>query len=118
MLTKCENMTHLGCERMDAVKELMLLNSEDICKNICCYECKKAHSQCGYSCNKATYLEEERKIYNSEELRQEKLLGIKCYNCEKEINQEGKKMNILNEETDCIWLCNDCFKKMGGKENG
>ena len=40
--------------------------------------------------------------YKDEELRQEKLLGIKCYNCAKEITQEGHKANIRSDEADCV----------------
>ena len=50
-------------------------------------------------------------------MRQEKLLGIKCYNCAKEINQEGHKANIRSDEADCIWLCDDCFHKACGDQS-
>ena len=45
---ECENLTTLGCERMDSVKELMLLEQIEsneeldlnrICKNQCCKDC-------------------------------------------------------------------------------
>lgn len=138
---ECGNMTSFGCKRMDGVKELIMMEikeeiedmkeqdearrqelivmvqQEKICKNVCCYGCEKANS-CVYTCNRVYWPDEERKIkYNDEELRQEKLLGIKCYNCEKEINQEGHKANIRSDVTDCVWLCDDCFKRACGDQS-
>ena len=49
---ECENLTTLGCERMDSVKELMLLEQIEsneeldlnrICKNQCCYTCGRIY---------------------------------------------------------------------------
>ena len=112
---KCGNLTYLGCKRMDAVKELMPLNNDGICTNICCNSCKEV---CSYRCNQADLSNAERaKNYESEELRQEKLLGIKCYNCAKEINQEGHKMNICSAEADSVWLCDECFHKACGDQS-
>ena len=81
---ECGSMTSFGCERMDGVKELIMAEIEEAIEEI---------------------------KEKDEELRQEKLLGIKCYNCAKEINQEGHKANIRSDEADCVWLCDDCFKK-------
>ena len=114
---ECGNLTQFGCGRMDGVKEIMEYNNDGICTNICCYGCEKSNS-CVYKCNRVDWPDEERKInYNDEELRQEKLLGIKCYNCAKEINQEGHKMNIRSDEADCVWLCDDCFHKACGDQS-
>lgn len=46
---ECENMTPFGCERMDAVKELQLIemieswyfDTDTLCKNQCCKECEQ-----------------------------------------------------------------------------
>ena len=112
---KCGNLTSFGCDRMSAVKELMALNNEGICTNICCNNCDKFHT-CAYKCNQADSTNMDRaKNYISEELRMEMLLGIKCYNCKKEINQHGHKINIITDDTDCIWLCDKCYKKIGGR---
>ena len=114
---KCGNLTAWGCDIMSAVKELMALNNEGICTNICCNNCDKFHT-CASKCNQADSTNMDRaKNYISEELRMEMLLGIKCYNCKKEINQHGHKINIITDDTDCIWLCNECWKKVGGREN-
>lgn len=138
---KCGNMTSFGCKRMDGVKELIMMEikeeiedikeknevrrpeliamiqQEKMCNNVCCYGCEK-DNLCVYRCNRVDWPDEERKInYNDEELRQEKLLGIKCYNCAKEINQEGHKMNICSAEADCIWLCDECFMKACGDQS-
>lgn len=54
---ECENMTPFGCERMDSVKELMLLEQIEsneeldlnrICKNQCCKDCDNTN-QCCYT---------------------------------------------------------------------
>ena len=114
---KCGNLTPFGCERMDAVKELMALNNEGICTNICCNKCDKL-STCAYKCHQADSTNMDRaKNHIGEELHMEMLLGIKCYNCKKEINQHGHKINIITDDTDCIWLCDECWKKVGGREN-
>ena len=125
---KCGNMTSFGCKRMDGVKELIMMEirspeliamiqQEKMCTNACCYGCEKSNL-CVYRCNRVDWPDEERKInYNDEELRQEKLLGIKCYNCAKEINQEGHKANIRSDEADCVWLCDDCFHKACGDQS-
>ena len=114
---KCGNLTSFGCDRMSAVKELMALNNEGICTNICCNNCDKFHN-CAYKCNQADSTNMDRaKNHIGEELHMEMLLGIKCYNCKNEINQQGHIINIISEETDCIWLCNECWKKVGGREN-
>lgn len=114
---KCGNLTAWGCDRMSAVKELMALNNEGICTNICCNNCDKFHT-CAYKCNQADSTNMDRaKNYISEELRMEMLLGIKCYNCKREINQHGYKINIINDDADCIWLCDECWKKVGGRES-
>lgn len=138
---KCGNMTSFGCKRMDGVKELIMMEikeeiedikeknevrrqeliaiiqQEKMCTNACCYGCEKSNL-CVYTCNRVYWPDEERKInYNDEELRQEKLLGIKCYNCAKEINQEGHKANIRSDEADCVWLCDDCFHKACGDQS-
>lgn len=112
---KCGNLTSFGCDRMSAVKELMALNNEGICTNICCNNCDKFHT-CAYKCNQADSTNMDRaKNHIGEELHQEMLLGIKCYNCKKEINQHGHKINIITDDTDCIWLCDECWKKVGGR---
>lgn len=58
---ECENLTTLGCERMDAVKELILLEQiengieldlNNICKQQCCKDCK---DKCSYECGKVKY---------------------------------------------------------------
>ena len=60
---KCENMTPFGCERMDAVKELMLfeqiesdieLDLNNICKRQCCKDCD---NKCSYECGRVKYLD-------------------------------------------------------------
>lgn len=62
-MEECENLTTLGCERMDAVKELMLfeqiengieLDLNDICKQQCCKGCK---DKCSYECGRVKYLD-------------------------------------------------------------
>lgn len=138
---ECGSMTSFGCERMDGVKELIMaeieeaieeikeqdearrpeliamIQQEKMCTNACCYGCEKSNL-CVYTCNRVDWPDEERKInYKDEELRQEKLLGIKCYNCAKEINQEGHKANIRSDVTDCVWLCDDCFKRACGDQS-
>lgn len=112
---KCADMTHLGCERMDYVKDLMLVNKEDhLCKNMCCIGCEDRNS-CSYHCNRSDLPGEKRMIPTyDEELKTEKLLGIRCYKCGKIINQQGHKLNILSEEADCLWYCDDCFKWLCG----
>ena len=60
---KCENLTTLGCPRMDAVKELMLLEQiennveldlKNICRNQCCKDCE---NKCSYECGRVKYLD-------------------------------------------------------------
>ena len=59
---ECENMTPCGCERMDAVKELQLIemieswyfDTDTLCKNQCCKECEKI-KKCGYRCGRITW---------------------------------------------------------------
>lgn len=111
---ECSEMTHLGCEKMDFVKELMLTNREEIlCKNMCCVGCEES---CGYRCGRADLSKEKRMIpiRDSEEVIQEKLLGIRCYRCGKEINQEGCNLNVLSFEVSHLWYCEDCFKWLCG----
>lgn len=112
---ECSNMSIFGCERMDYVKELMLADREElICINMCCIGCLE---NCGYRCNKSKGTKEGRLAPNiSEELETEKLLGIRCYNCGKEINREGHKLNILSDEVEEIWFCDDCFKSLIGSK--
>ena len=60
---ECENLTTLGCPRMDAVKELMLLEQiesdleidlNEICKRQCCKDCE---NKCSYECGRVKYLD-------------------------------------------------------------
>ena len=60
---ECKNLTTLGCERMDAVKELMLLeliesdleiDLNEICKRQCCKDCE---NKCSYECGRVKYLD-------------------------------------------------------------
>ena len=60
---ECENLTTLGCPRMDAVKELMLfeqiesdieLDLNKICKRQCCKDCD---NKCSYECGRVNYLD-------------------------------------------------------------
>ena len=60
---ECENLTTLGCERMNSVKELMLfeqiesdieLDLNNICRKQCCKECD---NKCSYECGKVKYLD-------------------------------------------------------------
>lgn len=60
---ECENLTTLGCPRMDAVKELMLfeqiecdieLDLNKICKRQCCKDCD---NKCSYECGRVKYLD-------------------------------------------------------------
>lgn len=60
---ECENLTTLGCERMDAVKELMMfeqiengieLDLNNICRKQCCKDCD---NKCSYECGKVKYLD-------------------------------------------------------------
>lgn len=110
----CGNLTYLGCKRMDIAKELMALNNDGICANICCNNCDK-FTNCAYKCQQANKSNQYRlNNFISEELQQELLLGIKCYNCQKEINQQGHMLNILSEETDSVWLCDECYNYVCG----
>ena len=69
---ECENLTTLGCERMDAVKELMLfeqiesnveLDLNNICKRQCCKDCD---NKCSYECGKVKYLDPIEKFKQEE----------------------------------------------------
>ena len=113
---ECESMTYLGCERMDYVKELMLVNREEIiCKNMCCIGCQDSN-KCSYHCNRSDLPKEERLIptRDSEEIRQEKILGIRCYRCGKEINRQGTRIGICSAEIEEAWICEECIKEMCG----
>lgn len=115
---KCADMTVFGCERMDYVKNLMLVNKEKhICKNMCCIDCEDKN-MCSYHCNRSEWPENERMIPTyDEELEMERLLGIRCYNCKKVINQEGHKMKTCSSRVECLYLCNDCFKRVIGDQS-
>lgn len=115
---KCGDMTHLGCERQDYVKELMLANKEEhICKNACCIGCADKNI-CAYHCNRSEWPEEKRLIPTYDEnIEMERLLGIRCYNCKKVINQEGHRLNVFSSEVECVYLCEDCFKKVIGDQS-
>ena len=74
---ECENMTPFGCERMDTVKELMLLeqieNNEEldlnrICKNQCCKGCDNLN-KCGYTCGRISW-KDPAKEFKKEEIKQ------------------------------------------------
>lgn len=76
---ECENMTPFGCERMDSVKELMLLeqieNNEEldlsrVCKNQCCKDCDNLN-KCGYTCGRISWKDPV------EEFKQEEIKTIK-----------------------------------------
>lgn len=69
---ECENLTTLGCERMDSVKELMLfeqiesdieLDLNNICKRQCCKDCD---NKCSYECGKVKYLDPVEKFKQEE----------------------------------------------------
>ena len=69
---ECENLTTLGCERMDSVKELMLfeqiesdieLDLNNICKRQCCKDCD---NKCSYECGKVKYLDPVEKFKKEE----------------------------------------------------
>ena len=116
---ECSEMTYLGCEKMNYVKELMLANREEIlCKNMCCINCENANL-CGYLCERSRLSKEKRltPIRDSEEIQMERLLGIRCYNCKKVINQEGHRLNVFSSEVECVYLCEDCFKKVIGDQS-
>lgn len=60
---ECENLTTLGCPRMDAVKELMLLEQiennveldlKNICRNQCYKDCDNLN-KCGYTCGRISW---------------------------------------------------------------
>ena len=113
---ECSDMTHLGCERMDYVKELMLANREkSICKNMCCIGCQDKN-MCSYNCNRSDLPKEERMIpvLDSEEIRQEKLLGIRCYRCGKVINRQGIRQGKEASGIEEVWICEQCIKEMCG----
>ena len=72
---KCENLTTLGCERMDSVKELMLfeqiesdieLDLNNICRKQCCKDCD---NKCNYECGKVKYLDPVEQ-FKKEEIKQ------------------------------------------------
>lgn len=72
---ECESLTTLGCERMDAVKELMLLEQiesnveldlNNICKRQCCKDCD---NKCNYECGKVKYLDPVEQ-FKKEEIKQ------------------------------------------------
>ena len=69
---ECENLTTLGCERMNSVKELMLfeqiesdieLDLNNICKRQCCKDCD---NKCSYECGKVKYLDPVEKFKQEE----------------------------------------------------
>ena len=69
---ECENLTTLGCERMDSVKELMLfeqiesdieLDLNNICRKQCC---KDFDNKCSYECGKVKYLDPVEKFKQEE----------------------------------------------------
>ena len=69
---ECENMTPFGCERMDAVKELMLfeqiesdieLDLNNICRKQCCKDCD---NKCSYECGRVKYLDPVEKFKQEE----------------------------------------------------
>lgn len=113
---ECSDMSALGCERMDYVKELMLANREDsICKNMCCIGCEDKN-MCCYTCNRSELPKEERMIptRDSEEIEQEKLLGIRCFRCGKVINRKGKESPMQASGIEKVWICKECIKEMRG----
>ena len=76
MKFECENLTTLGCPRMDAVKELMMfeqiesdieLDLNNICKRQCCKDCD---NKCSYECGKVKYLDPV------EQFKQEKIKSV------------------------------------------
>ena len=72
---ECENLTTLGCERMNSVKELMLfeqiendteLDLNNICRKQCCKDCD---NKCSYECGKVKYLDPVEQ-FKKEEIKQ------------------------------------------------
>ena len=72
---ECENLTTLGCERMNSVKELMLfeqiesdieLDLNNICRKQCCTDCD---NKCSYECGKVKYLDPVEQ-FKKEEIKQ------------------------------------------------
>lgn len=69
---ECENMTAFGCERMDSVKELQLVemveswyfDTDTLCKNQCC-------KNCSYTCGRISWKDPV------EEFKQEEIKTIK-----------------------------------------
>ena len=72
---ECENLTTLGCERMDSVKELMLFeqienDTELDLNNICRKQrCKDCDNKCSYECGKVKYLDPVEQ-FKKEEIKQ------------------------------------------------
>ena len=122
---KCANMTINGCERMFVVKEMLLLEIKESnpvfctlepCTNICCLDCTREN--CTYRCNRCGWTEEMLKIKsNNEELKIERLLGIRCYNCLDVINQQGHYFKTCSDKVEGLWICQSCYDKIPKKDN-
>ena len=72
---ECENLTTLGCERMNSVKELMLfeqiesdieLDLNNIGSKQCCKDCD---NKCSHECGKVKYLDPVEQ-FKKEEIKQ------------------------------------------------
>jgi hypothetical protein len=75
---ECENLTTLGCERMDSVKELQLVemieswyfDADTLCKNQCCKDCDRTKN-CSYTCGRISWKDP------AEEFEKEEIKTIK-----------------------------------------
>lgn len=110
-------MTINGCSHMEYAKEYKLVNNpEELCKVQCCIDCVD-NKNCGLTCSRIKLPEEIRKLPSrNEEFEEERLLGIRCYNCGSIINREEKGIrNLTCSEIGEIWVCKKCFIKFTGK---
>lgn len=121
---ECENMTPFGCERMDAVKELMLfeqiesdieLDLNNICKRQCCKDCD---NKCSYECGRVKYLDPVEQ-FKKEEIGQVSYKQLSFFQGVKSMNTipEFVKQGFLQEYR-CIYSgFEDDLDKIKGKEN-
>lgn len=73
---ECENLTTLGCERMDSVKELQLVemieswyfDADTLCKNQCCKDCDRTKN-CSYTCGRISW-KDPAEEFEKEEIKQ------------------------------------------------